>query len=288
MEDLSASKAQALLAGKWERILLPSPDDCFMAFDFCMIVAFIGGWSFTILRQVEVLGDNPILRAFQANNICVGVDKGGARIAANLAWGVMLVPLAFYLFTAYLQMFLYEDGRNARTDAFLMVLAYFMLMTFGICFGIEPEYDSEHVHRSVMTVKTHTWGFCIALLGYALTRIVEIRLFQSAHKNLGYIIDRAGKRYINALWFHFGWCLVGSLPLLKTLIFDDLAIYLVEQPEANWFKPMSILMWTWTLGILLLPIVVWWFGKRCRASKRMPLEAVDPRSVLESGTPLYL
>lgn len=286
---------------------IPSPDTFFMLFDLLLVLAFAGGWIYTLIINQWVLADNPILRAFAANNICVGVDHGGARIAANVAWGLMLLPLACYLWTSYLQMKLWDAKDQKKFDIALMVIAYVLLMTFGLCFGIEPSFDdheflglegkdkTKYLKKSVFTIKVHTWGFCLALVGYALTRLVEIRSFMGGHKTKGktWLTMRKGMRnYVRVMYVHFFWCAGGVVPLFKTLVFDDLSVWVEKDPEKDlkklWLAPMSVVMWIWSLGILALPFITFHFSNQANEAGSFPMQAIDRTILFEGeGTAMY-
>jgi len=284
---------------KLQTFEIPSPDFFFGIFDMVMLAAFIAGWTYTFFQNPHVLEDNPILRAFEANNICVGVDKNGARVAANIAWGVMLLPLACYLMASYLQMQLWDKKENLKMDVALMTIAYLMLMTFGLCFGIEPEFDNDvydgisdpvlkegYLTKSAWTIKVHTWGFCIALIGYALTRIVEIRTFLGGHDNKGRLwkdLTAPQRNYVRGMWVHFIWCAVGCLPLLKTLIFESLDPYVKKHPADDWkeiwLTPMSVVMWVWSLGILALPLVLMCLSSAAQEEEEFPMQAFNSAQI---------
>lgn len=287
---------------------IPSPDVFFMLFDLAMVMAFVSGWTFSLIKHREILSDNPILRAFEANNICIGVDKGGARIAANIAWGFMLLPLACYLMTSYIQMQLWENKDRVKFDVALMTIAYLMLMTFGLCFGIEPQFNAEiyaslqgeeqhkYAYDKAWTIKVHTWGFCIALLGYALTRLVEIRSFFGGHLNKGRTwkdFNKGQRTYVRGMAIHFLWCAGGCIPLFKTLLLDDLVPYVEtnppDDPSKIWLTPMSIVMWVWSLGILALPFIMLTLSNEAKEDEEFPMEAIHSEHlpIKTDASPMY-
>lgn len=232
---------------------LPSKAFWWIAFDILFICAFAVGWALTLWLHPQILSDNPILRVFKVNNICVGVDFGPARAAGNIMWGVMLIPASMYVVTSYFNVRQIESERMGKLLVWLLCLGYICTMCFGLSFGIAPNHDDP------ISVYIHTWGFAMGVLGYAIMRLSEIVLYIQQYPRPW---TRDVKIYLGLLGLFFFWIAGAVFPLFHTLLFDDYAALLQEQPptfEEQARSAMFIEMWIWTVGTFTLPMMTWKF-----------------------------
>jgi len=227
---------------------LPSKAFWFMAFDIWFIASFVVGWIMTLVFNPEVLSDNPILRVFSVNNICIGVDVGPARLVANVCWGVMLFPMAMFGFTSYLHMRAYGMKEHiVQMQKVLLFLGYIAAMCFGLAFGIQPRVDDA------FSVLTHFFGFTMGLFGYSLLRLTEVVGYINQHPKPW---PKGGQFYLFVLILHFLWAFVQIFSMLPVFFFGDVAGNLHHTPKGS-DPTMMIVMWAWTFGILSLPFITW-------------------------------
>lgn len=232
--------------------VLPSRAYWFKAFDTIFMLAFAIGWVLTLVHNQSFLHSNPILKVFRVNNICVGVDAGPARLAANCLWGIMLLPMALYAVTSYMQMHHFGKSKNLiQVSTFLLVTGYILAMCFGLSFGIEPREED------VKSIYIHTWGFALGMIGYSLMRLAELTAYYNEQGE-----EEMSKGYLVLLATHFFWAMLGALPLVYTLLVDDFAEELAKEVPTFPARVQTFAffrMWVWTIGILLLPWITWWW-----------------------------
>lgn len=234
---------------------LPTKAFWFKTFNLIFIMAFVVGWSITYYKHPEFIEDNPIRRAFGYNNICIGVDYGPARVAANWLWGIMLLPISMFVVSSYMHM-VFNGASKAvvRWNMLLMTVGFVLAMAFGLAFGIQP------LMHDVQSVYIHTWGFALGLIGYSMTRLSEVVAFFNQYQRPW---PQGGAMYIVLLTVYFFWCVVGTYFLIKSLLNDPLAANLAHPPgHLGNNKPAEVTevwMWVWTVGILLLPALTNFF-----------------------------
>mmetsp|Transcript_7592 Transcript_7592/g.15809 ORF Transcript_7592/g.15809 Transcript_7592/m.15809 type:complete len:270 (+) Transcript_7592:105-914(+) len=183
-------------------------------FDIIFFSVFAIGWLITYAANEPLIHDNPVQRAFQGNNICIGIDWGAANVAAVALIGVALYPITMFTQTTMYKMHQFQErGAWYVFHMVLLILGYITTCMFLLAPGTRPQFDDPS------TVYLHVSGFALGCFGYSFLRGAYAMTFWSQYPEKW--SDRY-KAYFGLLVFSAFWIGLNGLIIVNYMLTEDI------------------------------------------------------------------
>lgn len=183
---------------------------------------FILGWAITYIQNEPFIQDNPVKRAFQGNNLCIGIDEGLANSVAVSLTGLALYPVTMFTQNTFYKMHVFQEkGAWWYVHAGFLVAGYILSTMFIFAPGTQPKFGDP---RSVIT---HTTGFALGCFGYSFLRLADAMTFWTQYQDPW---SQRYKAYFGLLVFSGVWILLNGFIIVQYLLTEDIA-ELLKEPE---------------------------------------------------------
>jgi len=185
-----------------------------LIFDILFFGVFVVGWIITYLTNDAFIHDNPVQRAFQGNNLCIGIDAGLANIVAVAMIGLALYPITMFTQVTFYKMRQYQDrGITWNFHLLTLVFGYVFTCAFLLAPATRPEFDKP------WTVYLHTSGFASGCFGYASLRSAHAMIFWNQYQKQW---PKRYKAYFGLLVFSAFWLALNGVIIVNYLLTVDI------------------------------------------------------------------
>lgn len=183
-------------------------------FDITFFSVFVIGWIITYFQNEPFIHDNPVQRAFQGNNICIGIDWGAANTVAVALIGVALYPISMFVQTTLYKMHQFQErGAQYVFHVLLLILGYILTCGFLLAPATKPQFDDPS------TVYLHVSGFALGCFGYSFLRGAYAMTFWAQYPEKW---SNHYKVYFGLLVFSAFWLGLNGIIIVNYTLTEDI------------------------------------------------------------------